>query len=330
MTSILTDADIAIEPILNKNVTIIGYGNQGRPQALNLRDSGVTVKIGARAEGNKRELAEKDGFEVLTPGEAVAWADVLMLLVPDQAMESVYENVVKPNMRAGQYLGFGHGLAITAGWIRPDPKLNVFMVAPKGQGRGVRSKYLAGSGVPGFYAVQQNPSSDTHQIARAYARAIGCGRVGVFDTTFAEEAECDLFTEQTVLCGGLTSLIKAAFEVLTEAGYSPETAYFECMYEVKLIADLLHERGITGMRQAISPTALFGDVTRGRRVIDEHVKENMRQVLSEIRSGQFAKEMKTEFEAGRPVIRQRLDADYHHGIEGVHRRLRDYLNRQPS
>ena len=326
MTTILTDNDISLEPILDKRVAILGYGNQGRPQALNLRDSGVNVIIGTRPDGTKRLQAEEEGFETASIGEAVRQAEVVMCLTPDEVIADVYEHSIQPHLKAGQYLGFGHGLAIHAGWVGVLPTVNVFLVAPKAQGRGVRSKYTAGTGVPAYYAVHQNPSGDTEEIALAYAKALGCGRVAVFPTSFKEETECDLFTEQTVLCGGLTNLIKNAFEVLVEAGYSPETAYFECLYEVKLIADLLHERGITGMRQAISSTALFGDVSRGEQVIDAHVKENMRRVLQQIVSGQFANEMKQEFKTGKPTIRQALEADYGHGIEQTHRRLFGYLN----
>lgn len=322
---ILRDNDIDLQPLAERRVVILGYGNQGRPQALNLRDSGLTVKIGARSVSRNRVQAEEDGFEVLGISQALAWADVAMLLLPDEVMADVYAQDLAPHLRPAQTIGFGHGLVIHAGWIRPAPDLNVFLVAPKGQGKGVRSKYLDGSGVPGLYAVHQDPGGHTEQIALAYAKAIGCARVGVMPTTFAEETVSDLFSEQAVLCGGLTSLIKTAFETLVEAGFSPEVAYFECLYEVKLIADLLHERGITGMRQGISSTALFGDVSQGERVIDGHVRENMRQVLGDILSGRFSDAMQAEFAGGKPRIQARLLADQSHLIERTHRDLHERL-----
>lgn len=322
---IFQDNDIDLQPILSRNTVIIGYGNQGKPHALNLRDSGVEVKIGARSESQKRTEALADGFEVLPIPEALAWADVVMLAMPDDVMGNIYEQTLAPYLRAGQALGFVHGLVIHEGWVKPKVDLDVFMVAPKAQGRGVRNKYLAGNGVPGLYAVHQNPTGHVEKIAMAYAKALGCGRVGVMETTFAEEAICDLFSEQAVLCGGLTSLIKTAFEVLVERGFSPEVAYFECLYEVKLIADLLHERGITEMRKGISSTALYGDISRGERVIDGHVRETMRQVLDEIVSGQFSEAMRQEFAKGKPEINQAVAKDEQHLIERTHRDLHQRL-----
>ena len=318
---ILRDADIDLSPLLSKSVVILGYGNQGRPQTFNLRDSGVTVKIGARPESHKREQALADGFEVLSIPDALAWGNVIMMLLPDEVMADVYEKAIAPHLRAGQYIGFGHGLAIHADWIQPQVDINVFLVAPKAQGRGVRNKYVAGTGVPGLYAVHQDPSGNTQAIALAYAKALGCGRIGVMPTTFAEETTCDLFSEQAVLCGGLTSLIKTAFETLVEGGFSPEVAYFECLYEVKLIADLLHERGINGTRKAISSTALFGDISQGDQVIDGHVRENMRRVLENIVSGRFSESMRREFAHGKPEIRRALMRDEQHLIERTHRDL---------
>lgn len=322
---ILRDNDIDLNPLLDKNVVILGYGNQGRPQALNLRDSGVRLKIGVRPDSRKRDDALADGFDVLPMAEALQWADVIMMLMPDEVMADVYEQSIATHLRAGQYLGFGHGLVIQAGWVQPKPELNVFLVAPKAQGRGVRNKYLAGSGVPGLYAVHQDPSGHAEKIALAYAKALGCGRVGVMPTTFAEETISDLFSEQAVLCGGLTSMIKAAFDTLVERGFAPEVAYFECLYEVKLIADLLHERGINGMRAAISSTALYGDISRGERIIDGHVRETMRQVLDEIVSGRFAEAMRQEFAQGKPTIRDALLKDEQHLIERTHQDLQQRL-----
>jgi len=324
--TILRDDDIALAPLLDKNVVILGYGNQGRPQALNLRDSGIQVKIGARADSGKRAIAEADHFEVLSVADALAWGEVVMLLLPDEVMADVYTQMLQPHLRPGHYLGFGHGLAIHAGWIQPAPDLNVFLVAPKAQGRGVRNKYLSDTGVPALFSVHQDPGGDTEVVALAYAKALGCGRVGILPTTFAEETICDLFSEQAVLCGGLTSLIKTAFETLVERGFSAETAYFECLYEVKLIADLLHEKGINGMRSAISSTALYGDISRGERIIDSHVRENMRQVLEEIINGQFSQAMRREFSQDKPQIRQALHRDEQHLIERTHRDLHERLH----
>jgi ketol-acid reductoisomerase len=319
------DNDIDMQPLLSRKVVILGYGNQGRPQALNLRDSGIAVKIGARLESTNRAQAEADGFNVLPIPDALAWGDVILLALPDDAMADIYRQSIEPHLRPGQYIGFVHGLVIHTAWVNPHADLNVFLVAPKAQGRGVRSKYLAGSGVPGLVAVHQDPAGNTQAIALAFAKAIGCGRVGVMPTTFEEETVCDLFSEQAVLCGGLTSLIKTAFETLVERGFSEEVAYFECLYEVKLIADLLHERGINGMRRGISSTALYGDISRGERVIDGHVRENMRQVLTEILDGRFASEMQAEFAAGNPNIRSQLWKDDEHPLEQTHRALRNAL-----
>jgi len=322
---ILRDNDIDLKPLQNKHVVILGYGNQGRPHALNLRDSGIQVKIGARPNSLKRDDALADDFEVLPIPDALTWGDVIMLLMPDEVMGDVYEESIAPYLRAGQSLGFCHGLVIHEGWVKPKADLNVFLVAPKAQGRGVRNKYVAGSGVPGLYSVHQDATGETEKIALAYAKALGCGRVGIMPTTFAEETICDLFSEQTVLCGGLTSLIKNAFDTLVEGGFSPEVAYFECLYEVKLIADLLHERGINGMRTAISSTALYGDISRGEQVIDGHVRENMRRTLDDIVSGRFSEAMRQEFAQGKPDIQQALLKDEQHLIERTHRDLHERL-----
>lgn len=318
---ILRDQEIDGRPLSECNVVVLGYGNQGRPQALNLRDSGMTVRVGVRPDSRRQDEARADGFTVMPMEEAIAWGDVIMMLLPDEVMADVYAQRIAPVLEPGHYLGFGHGLAIHAGWIQPEPEINVFLMAPKGQGRGVRNKYLLGSGVPGLYAVHQDYSGDTEAMALAYAKAIGCARVGVMPTTFAEETVSDLFSEQAVLCGGLGAMITAAFDTLVDAGFSPEVAYFECLYEVKLIADLLHERGINGMRAAISSTALYGDISRGEQVIDGHVRQTMRRVLSDITSGRFAEAMRAEFAAGKPTIQQALWSQEHHLLERTHRDL---------
>ncbi|MBY0402642.1 MAG: ketol-acid reductoisomerase [Cyanobacteria bacterium] len=327
---ILYDKDIDFSPLKGKTIAMMGYGNQGRPQSLNLKDSGLSVIVGLRETSKYRAQALEEGFSVYSFEAAARRADVVMMMLPDELMASIYKNAIEKHLKTGAYLGFGHGLAIHAGWIQPDAKINVFLVAPKAQGRGVRNKFVMGSGIPTLYGVHQDPSGDTLNIALAYAKGIGGGRVGIMPTTFKEETECDLFSEQAVLCGGLTSLIKSAFETLVENGFSPTTAYFECLYEVKLIGDLLHEKGITGMRDAISSTALFGDLTRGDRVVDGHVKENMRTILSEITSGQFAQEMRQEFQGGRPTVLSRREEDYYHPIEAVHRYLKENLVQENS
>lgn len=323
--TILRDPDLDLAPLKNKKIAMMGYGNQGRPQALNCRDSDLNIKVGLRSNSRNTDQAREDGFEVLSFEAATQWADILMMMLPDDQMGRIYAESIQPFTKPGQTLGFCHGLVIHAEWLKPTPDVNVFLVAPKAQGRGVRNKYLMGSGVPSLYAVYQDPSGDTLKLALAYAKAIGSGRVGVLPTTFKEETECDLFSEQAILCGGLTRLIQSAYETLVEAGFSPTTAYFECLYEVKLIGDLLHERGINGMREAISSTALFGDLTRGDRIVDGHVKQQMHEVLAEITSGQFAREMKQEFESGRPRIQQKLLESYHHPVDETFRMMRETL-----
>lgn len=317
------DAAIDLAPLQNKTVAMLGYGNQGRPQALNLRDSGINVVVGLRENSAKWDIVRSDRLTPLCIADAIKQSDVLMLQFPDELMHTIFKTSIAPYLRSGQYLGFSHGMAITAGWIIPPTNINVFLLAPKAQGRGVRNQYVAGSGVPALVDVHQDPSDDSLEIALAYGKAIGCGKAGIIKTTFAQETQCDLFSEQAVLCGGLTQLIKTAFEVLVEAGYSPEVAYFECLYEVKLIADLLQEGGITFMRDKISSTALFGDLSQGQHVIDGHVKDNMQRVLAKIQSGQFAQDFLQDVSDGKPLIQARQAADYHHAIEETGRRLRE-------
>jgi ketol-acid reductoisomerase len=319
------DSQIALTPLANKTVAILGYGNQGRPQALNLRDSNIRVVVGCRDVNSQRALlAKQDGFEVFELGEAVAKSAVIMLLLPDEVMATVFEQSILPALKPGSSIGFAHGLAVYEGWLKFPADVDVFLLAPKGQGKGVRGKYLMNSGVPGLYAVHQDASGEAELMALAYGKAIGCSRVGLLPTTFEEETVCDLFSEQAVLCGGLTQLITAAFETLVEAGYAPEIAYFECLYEVKLVADLLHEKGINGMRQGISSTALFGDVLQGEKVIDGHVRETMRQTLQQIQTGAFSQALLTEFASGRTTINHTLACAENSLIEEVHR----YMNHQ--
>src|SRR6188508_2748506 len=278
------DKDADIQQIRSKKVAVIGYGSQGHAHALNLKESGANVVVGLR-EGSSWKKAEASGLKVMPVGDAVKASDVIMILAPDEAQAAIYRQEIAPNLKPGSYLAFGHGFNIHFGQIVPPPNINVFMVAPKGPGHLVRSEYTKGSGVPCLLAVHQDPSGTTRQVGLAYASAIGGGRAGVIETNFREETETDLFGEQAVLCGGLTSLIYAGYETLVEAGYAPEMAYFECVHELKLIIDLIYEGGIDNMRYSVSNTAEYGDLTRGPRVITESSREAMRELLEEIRSG---------------------------------------------
>ncbi|MEW6252290.1 MAG: ketol-acid reductoisomerase [Planctomycetota bacterium] len=315
------------ELLRGRRIAVVGYGSQGRAQALNLHDSGCDVVVGLRAGSAARAAA--DGLRVADIAKAVGStadgagaANIVMLLIPDEQQPEAYATLIEPHLRPGAYLGFAHGFAIHFRRLVPGPQINVFMVAPKGIGPMVRRQYEAGGGVPALVAVHQDPSGDTRAVALAYAAAIGCGRAGVFETTFREETETDLFSEQAVLCGGLTALIRAGFETLVAAGYAPEVAYFECLHEVKLIAELIHARGIAGMRAMISNTAKYGDVTRGPRVIGPAVRDAMRAVLDDVRSGRFAEEWMAEYAAGSANLRRLLEQDAAHPIEDVGRRLR--------
>jgi len=315
------DKDANLTEITSRTVAIIGYGSQGHAHALNLKDSGATVVVGLR-EGASWRKAEQSGLKVMPTADAVKRADVVMLLAPDEAQAAIYRQDIAPNLKSGAYLAFGHGFNIHFGQIVPPAGTNVFMVAPKGPGHLVRSEFTKGSGVPVLLAIHQDPSGNTRQVGLAYASAIGGGRAGIIETTFREETETDLFGEQVVLCGGLTSLIQAGFETLVEAGYSPEMAYFECLHEVKLIVDLIYEGGIANMRYSISTTAKYGDVTRGPRIVTEQTKQEMRKILDEIQSGRFAKEWVLENQANRPVYNALLAKGERHPIEEVGARLR--------
>ncbi len=313
------DADLGL--IRSKRVAVLGYGSQGHAHAQNLKESGVNVVVGLR-EGHSWRKAEQAGLKVMPTRDAVAAADVVMLLAPDEAQGAIYRDAIAPNLKDGAFLAFGHGFNIHFGQIVPPSSVNVFMVAPKGPGHLVRSEYAKGSGVPMLLAIHQDPSGKTREIGLAYASAIGGGRAGVIETTFREETETDLFGEQVVLCGGLTSLIQAGYETLIEAGYSPEMAYFECLHEVKLIVDLIYEGGIANMRYSISTTAKYGDVTRGPRIITDETRAEMRKILGEIQSGRFAKEWVLENQANRPVYNALLAKGEAHPIEEVGARLR--------
>ncbi len=294
------DVDCNIELIKSKKVAMIGFGSQGHAHAENLRDSGVEVVVGLRQGGSSWKKAEAKGFKVLTVAEATKIADVVMILLPDENQAEIYEKEIKPNLKAGAYLAFGHGFNIHYKRIIPSSNMNIMMIAPKAPGHTVRSEFVKGGGIPDLIAVHQDASGDTKQVALAYASAIGGGRTGIIETTFKDETETDLFGEQAVLCGGATALVQAGFEVLTEAGYEPEMAYFECLHELKLIVDLMYEGGIADMRYSISNTAEYGDYVSGPRVINDESKKAMRQILKEIQNGVFAKDFILEGQAGYP------------------------------
>lgn len=316
------DSDIDKSFILNKKVAVIGYGSQGYGQSTNLKDSGVDVVIGARIGGASAKKAETEGLKVMSIEDAVKWADLIQILIPDEVQAKVYEEQIKPHLRAGQYLMFAHGFNIHFKKIVPPADVNVLMVAPKGPGHTVRSEYLAGKGVPSLVAVYQDPSGDSKQVALAYASAIGAGRAGIYETTFKEETETDLFGEQAVLCGGLSALLKAGFETLVEAGYSPYMAYFECLHEMKLIVDLVNQGGISDMRYSISNTAEWGDMTIGPRIITPAVKAEMKKVLTEIQDGTFANEWMAEYNSGMKKFKELEREGEEHQIEVVGKELR--------
>jgi ketol-acid reductoisomerase len=316
------DADADLQLIKNKRVAVIGYGSQGHAHANNLKDSGVEVIVGLPAESRSWQKAEEAGLEVMLTREAVEMADVVMVLVPDELAPSVYRNEIEPALASGKYLAFAHGFSIHFQKIVPPAGVNVFMVAPKGPGHLVRSEYTRERGVPCLLAVHQDQSGDTREVALSYASAIGGGRAGVIETNFKEETETDLFGEQAVLCGGLTALIQAGFETLTEAGYAPEMAYFECLHEMKLIVDLLYEGGIGNMRYSVSNTAEYGDLTRGGRIVNEATKTEMKKILAEIQSGQFADEWMGECDSGKENFKRLESEGAKHQIEEVGARLR--------
>ena len=296
------DTDPAL--IKARRVAVLGFGAQGRAQAQNLKDSGVSVTVGLRPDSISRPAAEAAGLPVRTPADAVAEADVVVMLVPDEAQPQVYRDWVAPNLHQGAALLFAHGFNIHYRKIEPRPDLDVIMASPNGIGEQVRAQYLAGHGVPGLVAVHQDVSANARALAFAYAWAQGHGRAGIVESTFKEETETDLFAEQAVLCGGLTHLIEAGFDTLTDAGYSPAIAYFCCLHEVKLIADMIYQRGIAGMRESISATAEFGDYTRGPRVIGTDTRKAMRGLLDDIQRGEFADELTRELAAGKPEIKK--------------------------
>ncbi len=319
---IYLDKDIDTNLIKTKKIAVIGFGSQGYGQSMNLKDSGCNVVLGLRLGGNSDNKAKNYGFKTMTIEDAVKWADIIQILIPDEIQAQVYENQIKPNMHSGQYLMFAHGFNIHYKKIVPPSDVNVIMVAPKGPGHTVRSQYEEGKGVPSLIAVYQNPSGDAKEVALSYAWAIGAGRAGIIETTFKEETETDLFGEQTVICGGVSALMKAGFEVLTEAGYSPYMAYFEVLHEMKLIVDLVHQGGLADMRYSISNTAEYGDMTRGPKVIGEASKNAMREILKDIQSGKFAEEFTKEMASGHKYFDKLREENAQHSIEKIGEEIR--------
>jgi ketol-acid reductoisomerase len=317
------DADLSL--LAKKKVAIIGFGSQGHAHALNLRDSGVDVRVGLRQNSPSWAKAINQGLAVAETAQAAREADIIMMLTPDEMMSEIYQAQIAPALKAGKSLAFGHGFNIHFKFIVAPPDVNVFMIAPKGPGHLVRSEYTQGRGVPCLLAVHQDPSGNTHQVGLAYGAAIGGGRAAILETTFKEETETDLFGEQSVLCGGLTELIRAGFETLVEAGYAPEMAYFECVHEVKLIVDLIYEGGIRNMRYSVSNTAEYGDMTRGKKVIGEPSRAAMKQILADVQSGKFANEWIQEYRAGLPRFRELRAEAERHPIEAVGNRLRSFM-----
>ncbi len=317
------DADLSL--LQGKTIAVIGYGSQGHAQAQNMRDSGLKVIIGQRPGGPNHDLAKSHGFEPVSAKEAAEQADVIQILLPDEKQAAVYEQEILPGLKANKALVFSHGFNIHFGTITPPKDVDVYMVAPKGPGHLVRRVFVEGGGVPGLIAVHQDASGKARDIALAHSKGVGATRAGVLETTFREETETDLFGEQVVLCGGLTELIKGGFETLVEAGYAPEIAYFECLHEVKLIVDLIYEKGIGNMRYSISDTAEYGDLTRGPRIINDDVRKEMKKVLGEIQRGEFARDWILENQAGRPSFKALRRRGEEHQIEQVGEKLRGMM-----
>jgi len=324
-TTVYYDADCNLQKLVGKKITVLGYGSQGHAHALNLKENGMDVTIGLRKDSKTWKVAEEAGFVVKETGEAVKDADVVMVLIPDEIQGDTYTNSITPNLKKGAYLGFGHGFNIHFKKIQPREDINVFMVAPKGPGHLVRRTFQEGSGVPCLIAVYQDPSGDTKDIALAWASGIGGGRSGILETTFKQETETDLFGEQAVLCGGITELIKTGFEVLTEAGYDPVNAYFECLHEMKLIVDLIYEGGFGKMRHSISNTAEYGDFLAGPKVITSASKDAMKGILADIQSGKFADEFLADSKAGQPFLKAHREEASKHQIEKVGQELRKLM-----
>ncbi|GEJ58267.1 ketol-acid reductoisomerase (NADP(+)) [Anaeromyxobacter diazotrophicus] len=326
MATIYYDKDANLDLVKGKKVAIIGYGSQGHAHALNLRDSGVDVRIGLQAGSKSKAKAEAAGLRVLSVKEAAKEADLVMVLAPDQTQKKLWDEEIAPGMTKGKALFFAHGFNVHFKQIKAPEGVDVVLVAPKGPGHLVRRQFQDGRGIPCLIAVHQDGTGQAKQLGLAYARGIGGTRAGVLETTFKEETETDLFGEQAVLCGGAAALVKAGFETLTEAGYQPESAYFECLHELKLIVDLMYEGGLAWMRHSISDTAEYGDYTRGPRVVNDQTKLEMKRILKEIQSGQFAKEFILENQVGRPTLEMFREHEQEHPIEQVGKRLRDMMS----
>lgn len=323
--NILYAEDVNPNLIALRKVAVIGFGSQGHAHALNLKESGVDVVVGLREGSRRAAVAANAGLKVVSPDEAADWADVIMVLVPDQHQPELYETQIAPHLQPGDALFFAHGFSVHFGYIAPPAEIDVAMVAPKGPGHLVRRQYMEGSGVPCLVAVHQDATGEARDLALSYAHGIGGTRAGVIETTFRDEAETDLFGEQVILCGGVDEMIRAAFETLTEAGYPAEMAYFEVLHELKLIVDLLYEGGITWMRHSVSDTAEYGDITRGPRIVTEETRARMRDILAEIQSGAFAKEWMAENAAGTPTLLAARRAVAEHEIERVGKGLREMM-----
>ena len=326
MAQMYYEDDADLSPIQDKTIGILGYGSQGHAHALNLRDSGLDVKVGLYEGSKSWAAAEGEGLEVGLVADVARDSDIIMMVIPDTSMAEVYGESIRPHMLPGKTLMFAHGFNIHYKTIVPPETVDVSMVAPKAPGHRMREVFTKGSGVPGLLAVHQDASGQAHDVGMAYARGVGYTRAGVLETTFKEETETDLFGEQAVLCGGVTALIKAAFETLVEAGYQPESAYFECMHELKLIVDLLYQGGMEYMRYSVSDTAEYGDYSRGPMVVDQHVKDNMRKVLAAVQDGTFAREWIAENDEGRPRFNRLRRENAQHPIEKVGKELRDMMS----
>jgi ketol-acid reductoisomerase len=320
------DDDADLNLLQGKTVAILGYGSQGHAHSLNLKDSGVDVVVGLRPDSSSVEQARKQGLEVTDIADAASRGDIVMCLLPDEKHHDVWEESIRDGIAPGNTLLFGHGFSIHYGEVEPPPEVNVALIAPKGPGHLVRRQYLEGSGVPGLVAVHADPAGDTLQLALAYAKGIGCTRGGVIETTFKDETETDLFGEQAVLCGGVSELVQAGYETLVEAGYDSKLAYFECLHELKLIVDLMYEKGISGMRFSVSNTAEYGDYTRGKRVISDETRQAMKDVLGEIQSGAFAREWIAENRAGQENFKRMREEQASHQIEREGKELRSMMD----
>lgn len=325
MANVYYEKDVDFSVLGGKTIAVIGYGSQGHAQAQNLRDSGLNVIIGVR-QGKSWQKAEEDGFQVKTPDEATKEADLIQLLMPDEVQPDVYKEQIEPNLTTGKALLFSHGFNIHFKEIVPPENVDVLLIAPKGPGHLVRRVFEEGFGIPALIAVEQDATGKAFDLGMAYARGIGATKAGVLETTFKEETETDLFGEQTVLCGGVSALVKAGFETLVEAGYQPESAYFECFHELKLIVDLMYEGGLSGMRYSISDTAEFGDYVSGPRIIGDEAKKAMKEVLNEIQDGSFAKKWINEHKSGRPNFNRMAQADKDSELERVGRELRGMMS----